>query len=506
MTLRVRLLLALLALAFLPTLTFTLFTLEQLSRATDRWYVPGVDHALEAGLEVSRAALTRIEATALERADDWAAGLGPLPLDASRRAGLRDGLREGGLDFAQVYMRREGRWKLTDMVVPSGVLAIDGLDFATEIDSTLNTTRLLHSSQGALAALARSDTNSALVVGVRLTPDFFGRLEEVGQARGLYQRLGLLVQLQRSYVWMMVAALGVALLVSAGFLARMISSDMTRPLRTLSMGFERVAGGDLSARVPEEGATEMRLLATSFNHMTSNLSEARTQLAAAEREAAWREVARRLAHEIKNPLTPMRLSLHRLQRRVDLVPPEQRPAVRDSLNALLEEVEHLTRLAEQFSQYARLPEPQHERFDLSALARSAAALHEPAHASIQLHCDRAYEVTGDRLLLSRAVHNLVLNACEASPSGAIVEVGTGGADAEVWLEVLDRGPGLPLDLGDKVFEPYVSTKNRGSGLGLSLVRDIATQHGGRVTIENREGGGAKARLTLPASGDNHGRA
>lgn len=506
LTLRVRLLLALLALALLPTLAFTLFTLDQLSRATDRWYLPGVDRALEAGLEVSRAALTRIEATALERADDWAAGMGPLPLDASRRAGLRDGLREAGLDFAQVYVREGTRWRLADQVVPAGVLALDGLDFSSEIDSTIATSRLLRSPQGALAALARSDTSAALVVGVRLTPDFFDRLDEVGQARGLYQRLGVLVQVQRSYVWMLVAALSVALLIAAAFLARMLSSDMTRPLQSLSQGFERVAGGDLSARVPEQGAREMQLLAASFNRMTGNLAEARTQLATAEREAAWREVARRLAHEIKNPLTPMRLSLHRLQRRVDLVPEEQRPAVRDSLNALIEEVEHLTQLAEQFSQYARLPEPRHERFDLAALARSAAALHEPEHATIQVHGDGPHEVIGDRLLLSRAVHNLVLNACEASPPGAIVEVRTGARAQEVWLEVLDRGPGLPADLGDKVFEPYVSTKNRGSGLGLSLVRDIATQHGGRVSIENREGGGAQARLTLPASGDEHGRA
>jgi len=506
MTLRVRLLLALLALALLPTLAFTLFTLDQLSRATDRWYLPGVDHALEAGLEVSRAAMTRIEATALERADDWAAGLGPLPLDASRRAGLRDGLREAGLDFAQVYTRSEARWRLADQVVPAGVLAIDGLDFADEIDSTLATSRLLRSPQGALAALARSDTSAAIVVGVRLTPDFFDRLDEVAQARGLYQRLGVLVKVQRSYVWMLVAALSLALLISAAVLARMISIDMTRPLLTLSQGFERVAGGDLNARVPEAGATELRLLASSFNRMTANLSEARTQLATAEREAAWREVARRLAHEIKNPLTPMRLSLHRLQKRVGLVPIEQRAAVKDSLTALLDEVEHLTRLAEQFSQYARLPEPRHEPFDLSALAKSAAALHEPAHAQLEVHCDEPHETVGDRLLLSRAVHNLVLNACEASPAGATVEVRTGGEGDEVWLEVLDRGPGLPADLGDKVFEPYVSTKNRGSGLGLSLVRDIATQHGGRVVLEDREGGGARARLTLPASGEEHGRA
>jgi signal transduction histidine kinase len=95
------------------------------------------------------------------------------------------------------------------------------------------------------------------------------------------------------------------------------------------------------------------------------------------------------------------------------------------------------------------------------------------------------------------VQNLLLNACEASPSGALVEVRTGADDGAAVVEVLDRGPGLPHEVRGRLFEPYVSTKARGSGLGLSLVRDIAGQHGGRVTLDDREGGGARARLTLP---------
>jgi signal transduction histidine kinase len=101
------------------------------------------------------------------------------------------------------------------------------------------------------------------------------------------------------------------------------------------------------------------------------------------------------------------------------------------------------------------------------------------------------------LLLSRALHNLLVNAIEASPPGSVVELESGRADREAWVEVRDRGPGLDPALAPRVFEPYVSNKNRGSGLGLSLVRDIATQHRGSVTLVNRDGGGARARLTLP---------
>ena len=499
MTLRTRLLLALLSLALLPTIVFTLFTLDQLGRATDRWYLPVVDRALESGVEVSRTTLTRVEAVVLDRADEWAAAADAAPLDAARRAALRDGLRRSGLDFAQVYVHPPGRaaWRLAEQVVPAGVLTADSLDFARELDAALGADRLMRSRQGVLAAVARGPSGAAIVTGIRLTPDFFVRVSEIGQARELYGRLGVLVDVQRRYLGLLLAALIVAIAVGALLIARALAGSMTRPLTSLAAAIERVAGGELDARVPERGAVEMRTLAARFNVMAANLADARVALASAEREAAWRDVARRLAHEIKNPLTPMRLSLHRLQRRADTVPEADRAAVRDSLDALLQEVEHLTRLAERFAQYARLPEPEPEPLDLGTLARAAVALHEPEHVNVRFVPGPAAPVSGDRLLLSRALHNLILNALEASPAGSEVEVRTGRDDREAWVEVLDRGPGLAADVAGRAFEPYVSTKNRGSGLGLPFVRDIAVQHGGRATIGNREGGGACARLTLP---------
>jgi len=495
--LRARLLIALLSLALLPTLVFTWFTLDQLGHAAERWHQPGVDHALESAVEVSRTVLTRVEATVLERADDWSRGLGPLPLDAAQRSGLREGLREAGLDFAQVYRREGSAWRLADQVVPSGVLAVDSLAFGSEIDAALATDRLLRSPQGVLAGVARAHDDVALVTGIRLTPDFFSRVGRISEAREMYGRFAVIGELQRRYVWRLVPALGLVVAGVAILLAGRLATQMTRPLTRLTGALERVAAGDLDTRVPESGASELRTLASSFNSMAARLAEARTALAVAEREAAWREVARHLAHEIKNPLTPMRLSLHRLQRRVDAVPESERRAVRDSIDALLQEVEHLTRLADNFSRYARLPEPQFEPLDLAELARSAAALHEPDQVTLRVESATPVPIRGDRLLLSRAVHNLLLNACEASPRGGLVEVRTGAGGDEGWVEVLDRGSGVPPELEGRLFEPYVSTKSRGSGLGLSLVKDIAAQHGGRITLENRESGGARARLSLP---------
>ncbi len=492
-TLRARLVVALLALALLPTLIFTIFTIDQLGRSTARWFRPGVDRALESALEVTRASETRIEAMLTAQAEAWAARWPAIGAPADARAALRT----QGLDFAQIYHRDEGRWRLEAQRIPEGVLAPRPLDLGDDLEAALAGTRLVRSGQGALAGVAAAGQDRAVAVGVWVAPDFFARADTVAIGAAYYRRLGVVVDVQRRYVWLLVAALVLVLGLLAVWLATTVAGGMTRPLADIAGALERVAAGDLETRLEPTGAREMHSLARSFNTMRERLATARDQLRQAEREAAWREVARRLAHEIKNPLTPMRLSLHRLQKRVGSVPGAERAVVEESLGALLAEIEHLGRLAEQFAQYARLPDPRLEPCDLAEIARQVACLHEPEGLTLTVDAPGPLPVRGDRLLLSRALHNLLINACEASPPGGVVELRASHLGGAAVVEVLDRGPGLPEELRGRVFEPYVSTKRRGSGLGLSLVRDIASQHGGTVTLEDRDRGGARARLSLP---------
>lgn len=496
MTVRARLFLALLALALVPTAVFTVFTLVQLDRSTSKWFRPGVDRALESALEVSKEALTRLEATVLAQADDWADALPGQPLNDNHRAAVRAGLHAAGLDFVQLYRREGDAWRRIDQVVPEGVIEARGVDLGPELDPALASSRVLHSPSGAMAAVSRMDSTHALVAGMWVSPDFFADIDRVSEGRSLYSRLGVMVDVQRPYTWLLVSLLVLALVGLALALATPLARQMSQPLTEMSAALEQVAGGDLAVRVRAHGARELRTLGESFNTMTARLEAARDAIKQAEREAAWREVARHLAHEIKNPLTAMRYALHRVQRRAELVPEVERQAVQQSLDAILQELQNLAAMADQFAQYARMPEPHIESVDLAEVARGVAALHEPETMKLDLG-DRPVRVWGDRLLLSRAMHNLILNACEATAGGSPVEVRTRAEGGSARLEVLDRGGGLPEHLRDRLFDPYVSTKNRGSGLGLSLVRDIAVQHGGSITLENRAGGGVCARLELP---------
>ena len=501
MTFRARLLLAFLALALIPTTVLTLFTLDRLGQALDLWNTRAVDRALELALETGRTSLFRMEATVLAQADEWTAALPHEPLTPPRRAALQASLRAVGLDFFQVYVRRDGEWKLLEEVRPVGVLGVATIDLASELTPELASDRILHSSKGALAGTASMGPDYAVVAGMLLPPDYFDSLEQVGRGVSFYRRLGVIRDVSRTYMLLLVGALVLSLSAAAAWASAVLAAGLTRPLERLGGALEEVAAGDMNVRIEPHGPREVALLGERFNTMVERLADARDALQQAEREAAWREVARRLAHEFKNLLTPMSLSLHRLRRRTGEVTEEHREAVTESLEALSSGVDQMARLSEQFSRYARLPEPRFEPVDLVRLVREAVRLHEHEGVGVTVAEGGPVRVLGDTLLLSRAVHNLVLNACEASVPGSTVEVRTSAEGGNAVIEVLDRGAGLDPALRSKLFEPYVSTKRRGSGLGLSLARDVATQHHGTVTLEDRAGGGAAARLTLPRMDD-----
>lgn len=507
MTLRTRLFLAFTTLALVPIALLTAFTLDRIGRSLELWNTPGVEGSLRSSLEVSKTALARLESTARAQASDWALVLPAETLSVARRTAVRAGLRAAGLDFVQLYAREGPGWRIVDEVLPEHVLAPEPLDLGDELDGALAGGAAIHSQKGALAAAAPLEpapgdtTRWALVAGMRVPPDFFTGLVRVGEGVSFYHRFSVLRDVSRTYWLLLVGALVLGLTGVSLFVSTRLARAMTRPLRDLERALERVAAGDLDTRVTPSGARELKALAARFNAMTERLSTAREALARAEREAAWREVARRLAHEFKNVITPMTLSLHRLRRRADRVPESDRAAVAESLAAFEQALADLARLAEQFSQYARLPEPRFETVDLGDVVREATRAH--AYEGVRVSVapgGEALPISADRLLLSRAVHNLLLNACEASPSGALVEVRTGADDGQAVVEVLDRGTGLVPEVRGRLFEPYISTKARGSGLGLSLARDIARQHGGSVTLDDREGGGARARIALPLIG------
>lgn len=226
-----------------------------------------------------------------------------------------------------------------------------------------------------------------------------------------------------------------------------------------------------------------------------------TRLVAAQRSAAWGEVARRLAHEIKNPLTPIQLSAERLQLKLaDKVAEPERNMLERSTQTIINQVQAMKRMVNEFSEYARLPAPTLAPVNINALIEEVLGLYETSHAKIETVFEDAAPIAlGDTSQLRQIIHNLLRNAEDALEKNedALITICTHKQNQSVELSIEDNGPGFPPDILPRVFEPYVTTKAGGTGLGLAIVKKIVDEHEGKIRISNHPPHGAKISICLP---------
>ncbi len=298
-----------------------------------------------------------------------------------------------------------------------------------------------------------------------------------------------------------------ALALAAAWLAGLVlARRLTAPLDALAASARAVAGGRLDVRVAgEERGDEIGLLVRAFNAMVADLAESRARLAAAERVAAWREMARGLAHELKNPLTPIALSLETLRKAHAARHPDFAAIFDEATATILAEVESLKRVVRDFSDFASLSRPILAPTDVNEVARAAAGLYRGAAAGVEIALDlsgRLPPAEADGELLVRALTNLIKNGIEAMPAGGRLTVSThcverGGA-ASVVIEVRDEGAGLPAAAGQLLAGGY-TTKSGGSGIGLALVQRIVADQGGELLVRSVPAAGTTFAIVLRAS-------
>lgn len=279
----------------------------------------------------------------------------------------------------------------------------------------------------------------------------------------------------------------------------------SRRISRLSVATKRVAAGDLDVAVPTRDRDEIGQLNSAFNEMVAELRRNRAQIAYLQKISAWQEVARRLAHEIKNPLTPILLSVQQVQEKYDGDDPRYRELLDEAAEIVHEEVDGLRRLVEAFSAFAKLPRVQPEPAHVSAvvddLRRSLGELEDSGELDWTPPVPE-FDIKVDRLLFRRVLVNLVENAYQAAkeagehPRVAIRArrlVHSGVA----LITVTDNGPGVPDELRDRVFDPYFTTRASGTGLGLAIVKKIVLEHGGSIDLESAPGGGSRFTIRVP---------
>ncbi|MCK4414762.1 MAG: HAMP domain-containing protein [Candidatus Eisenbacteria sp.] len=287
----------------------------------------------------------------------------------------------------------------------------------------------------------------------------------------------------------------------------LLASRLARPVTALAHGIRAVASGDLQTRVSATTRGDMGRLVTDFNGMVARLHSQQQQLLRLEKLAAWRQMARSLAHEIKNPLTPIQLAAQQTRDAYRGDDPEYRALVEEGTGIIEEEVTALRNLVTSFSQFARLPEPQMSRVALDEVLTEITGLYgaervclsppaspaDPGVTRAHLRCDREQ--------IHRALINLINNAHEAQETVGCpdpIAISSGRDQAgNLTIAIADRGPGVPAADRRRIFEPDFTTKSGGMGLGLAIAEATIAAHGGKLAVHDREGGGAVFTITFP---------
>jgi signal transduction histidine kinase len=302
-------------------------------------------------------------------------------------------------------------------------------------------------------------------------------------------------------VALVVAAAGILLGV---VLSAWAAARVTRPVWHLAAAARQVAAGDWSVRVEANSQDEFGELARAFNQMTRQLTEQRDRLVQTERVAAWRELARRLAHELKNPLFPLQITVENLVRARKVDPHEFDEVFRESTRTLLAELANMKTIIGRFSDFAKMPAPQLQAVDLNDVVEGALKLFEsqlgppstPPIITRTVLDETLKPIQADPDLLHRAVQNLILNALDAMPAGGTLTLRTQAIKGGARLEVSDTGKGLTKEECERLFTPYYTTKQHGTGLGLAIVQSVVSDHGGKISVESEPERGTTFKIEL----------
>ena len=433
-------------------------------------------------------------------------------------------VRVGDKDLYVVGGERLGKEFLASLVLPENMRALLYLN----LDPAFQPVNLVDSA-GSVAEAERFEPiiererahPSALTEKINWTFDaasaeIFHAIPKLGRQNEL---LGVLlignsqrtvVTLERHILWLAIGVAAIGILFGL-FLSWWAAARVTLPVRRLAAGAREVSDGNWNTRVAVRGHDEIGQLAQSFNQMTQELVDQRERLIQAERVAAWREVARRLAHELKNPLFPLQTTVENLQRASTQNPDQFEEVFRESTGILLAEIENLKTIVGRFSDFAKMPQPELGPVDLNDIVRNVVKLFEAQFCAVgrppitpELHLgENLPTIQADTTLLHRAIENLILNAMDAMPAGGILMMRTAQNNGNVDFEISDTGVGLTREEADRIFTPYYTTKQHGTGLGLAIVQAIVADHNGRITVESEMGVGTAFHLELPVKPPPH---
>ncbi len=311
-------------------------------------------------------------------------------------------------------------------------------------------------------------------------------------------------ELQKQFTGFLMAYVNIYVLVTvlAILLTIMVSRYITKPLQLLRGKLGGIKLGDVNEKIEWKKQDEIGSLVAEYNRMVDELALSADLLARSERESAWREMAKQVAHEIKNPLTPMKLSVQHLKRSWDDEMPDFSVRIDRTCKTLTEQIDALSAIASEFSDFAKMPVASVEKNDLSDIINSSVALFEDIYnIKIGLHFypHQEYNILADRQQMMRVFNNLIKNAVQAigKEKDGLIGISIDSVEDKYRIKISDNGPGIPEDQTARIFSPSFTTKSGGMGLGLAMVKSIIMEAGGEISFTSEKGQGTVFTILLP---------
>lgn len=492
---QVKLTLVFFLLVLIPAIPLTFFISDFLTRGVQLFPLPGTEHSLSQALDIIKYQLEqRGKSFLIAHSDDSAMTENLL-------------LNHGMVYYARV--QRVGQTpQLFKLVGPAiqhyqqSPINSRSEQFPSIANGEITSNLYFSANQTICEVYQSADSGMIRVIAFPVDSMVMAAKENITESLRLHDSLSLFKEtlVEGQIIWGLATIYIMILTLLAVFTAKRLSQGISQPIRALVNGMQRIAAGDLTHQVQARASDEIRFLIDAFNQMTVDLKTSQTKLVEAERLAAWQGIARRVSHEIKNMLTPIQLSLRRLVGAID----SQATSSKDrALTTIEEELASLRRLAEAFSEFAQMP-PAHPQLDdindiISNLVKLIEA--EPNGMRIKLSLDKTCpRILVDRQQIRRALHNLIKNSIEASQVGSEIIIETHHIAANgyrVKIIIKDHGAGIPPEMLNRIFEPYYTTKPRGMGLGLSIVKRIIEDHHGQIEITSTQGQGTEVTIYLP---------
>jgi nitrogen fixation/metabolism regulation signal transduction histidine kinase len=477
-----------------PLIPLNLFIANVLTKSADMLLLPGIGEALEMSLTAMR---SQLEEKALRFIE-----VNPDPDSWTQQILKKESLFSVGLFQFQkdslyaVYLTSVPECPMPRTWLPPRELIPD-----LELKGCASYVHIMRGKH-VITVCKKTDRINLIAVCFPVPDSVLRTKNKVAEALGVYNSLALIKEsiIQKNIIWALAVLAILTLALLSIQVAKRLSRGISEPINKLVRGMHQIANGDFSSHVDVNAKDEIGFLTSTFNQMVQDLKTTREKLIRAEKIAAWQDAARQISHEIKNSLTPMLIALRRLNRltRND----NKTGEIRNTLTTIEDELHSLDRMSSEFSDFAQLPQPKKQSISLNEIVRSSVRLSEATYDWIQIQTDLDPDLPywdGDPEQLKRALNNLLKNASEASHKTGYIRLSTRletSPEKRLLLEVEDKGEGMEEETLRRILTPYFSTKQRGSGLGLTIVEKIVKDHDGEIAFRSQKGRGTTVTLSF----------